>query len=183
MIITDKYIYFFDLTQLTTCQNDLKYPLLWLQNIYLRRYNLRPTALEFFLINQKNFFIHFDSNLSNTNEKLCDRIVHKLASLKLPSINSIFSNLITTRSMETLEISEITKKWIRREISNFDYLMIMNINAGRTYNDLNQYPIFPWVLKDYESQVLDINNPDIFRDFSKPIGIQNPKHIDEVKLK
>ena len=55
-IITDKHIYFFDKTRLKTCQNDLKYPLLWLQDIHLRRYNLRPTALEFFLINQNEIF-------------------------------------------------------------------------------------------------------------------------------
>ena len=35
--------------------------------------------------------------------------------------------------------------WHRREISNFEYIMELNTLAGRTYNDLNQYPIFPWV--------------------------------------
>jgi len=39
------------------------------------------------------------------------------------------------------------------EISNFQYLMHLNILAGRSYNDLMQYPIFPWVLADYESEV------------------------------
>ena len=72
---------------------------------------------------------------------------------------------------------------MRREISNFDYLMMLNTIAGRTYNDLNQYPIFPWILKDYTSQTLDINDSNIYRDFSKPMGIQNPKHIEEVRLK
>ena len=32
------------------------------------------------------------------------------------------------------------------EISNFHYLMRLNTLAGRSYNDLMQYPIFPWVL-------------------------------------
>lgn len=27
------------------------------------------------------------------------------------------------------------------------------------YNDLNQYPVFPWVLADYESDVLDLSDP------------------------
>lgn len=39
------------------------------------------------------------------------------------------------------------------EISNFEYLMHLNTLAGRTYNDLMQYPVFPWVLADYQSEV------------------------------
>ena len=60
-----------------------------------------------------------------------------------------------------------TAKWQRREISNFDYLMYLNTIAGRTYNDLNQYPIFPWVLADYSSNILDLDDPSSFRDLSK----------------
>lgn len=43
--------------------------------------------------------------------------------------------------------------WQKREISNFDYLMYLNTLAGRSYNDYMQYPVFPWVLADYHSQV------------------------------
>lgn len=39
--------------------------------------------------------------------------------------------------------------------------------AGRTYNDLNQYPVFPWVLTNYESQDLDLSLPSNYRDLSK----------------
>ena len=38
-------------------------------------------------------------------------------------------------------------------MSNFEYLMHLNTLAGRTYSDLMQYPVFPWVLADYESEV------------------------------
>ena len=31
--------------------------------------------------------------------------------------------------------------------------MHLNTIAGRTYNDLMQYPVFPWVLADYHSEV------------------------------
>lgn len=41
----------------------------------------------------------------------------------------------------------------RGEITNFEYLMHLNTMAGRTYNDLMQYPVFPWVLADYQSEV------------------------------
>lgn len=38
----------------------------------------------------------------------------------------------------------LTKMWQQRQISNFDYIMQLNTLSGRTYNDLTQYPIFPW---------------------------------------
>jgi hypothetical protein len=42
------------------------------------------------------------------------------------------------------------------------------------YNDLTQYPVFPWVIADYTSPTLDLNNPATYRDLSKPIGALDP---------
>ncbi|KAL4784179.1 hypothetical protein BJX76DRAFT_327925 [Aspergillus varians] len=68
-----------------------------------------------------------------------------------------------------------TRKWVKGEISNFHYLMLINTLAGRTFNDLTQYPVFPWVIADYTSQELDLTNPKSFRDLSKPMGCQTPE--------
>lgn len=32
--------------------------------------------------------------------------------------------------------------------------MHLNTLAGRSYNDLMQYPVFPWILADYDSEVI-----------------------------
>ncbi|NWT92917.1 NBEL1 protein, partial [Vidua macroura] len=77
----------------------------------------------------------------------------------------------------------VFQKWVNREISNFDYLIQLNTMAGRTYNDLAQYPVFPWILRDYTSEELDLNNPAVFRDLSKPIGVVNEKNAKTVKEK
>ena len=45
------------------------------------------------------------------------------------------------------------------------------------------YLQFPWVLKDYTSEELDLENEEVFRDFSKPVGIQNPKLVENVQLR
>uniref|UniRef100_A0A1B0CP51 Putative lysosomal trafficking regulator lyst n=1 Tax=Lutzomyia longipalpis TaxID=7200 RepID=A0A1B0CP51_LUTLO len=84
---------------------------------------------------------------------------------------------------ELLKASGLTQKWVNREISNFDYLMHLNTIAGRTHNDLSQYPIFPWILADYTSEILDLTDPKSFRDLSKPIGVVNPKNEIEVRSK
>lgn len=47
--------------------------------------------------------------------------------------------------------------------------------AGRSYNDITQYPVFPWVLADYTSAELDLNDPKSFRDLSKPMGALNER--------
>jgi hypothetical protein len=65
-----------------------------------------------------------------------------------------------------------TRKWQKGEMSNFHYLMLINTLAGRTYNDLTQYPVFPWVIADYTSEELDLTDPRSFRDLSKPMGCQ-----------
>ena len=55
--------------------------------------------------------------------------------------------------------------------------MILNKYSGRTYNDLNQYYVFPWIIKDYTSSQIDLTNPNIYRDLSKPIGALNPDKL------
>lgn len=72
-------------------------------------------------------------------------------------------------------------KWAEGNMSNFDYLMLLNKYGGRSYNDLNQYYVFPWVLSDYESQKLDLGNYKNFRDLNKPIGALNPQKLAKYK--
>lgn len=51
--------------------------------------------------------------------------------------------------------------------------MELNVVAGRSYNDISQYPVFPWILSDYTSPELDLDNPAFFRDLHKPMGALN----------
>lgn len=74
-----------------------------------------------------------------------------------------------------LKASKLTELWRRRQISNFQYIMELNVIAGRSYNDISQYPVFPWVLADYTSTELNLDNPASFRDLSKPMGAQNER--------
>ena len=66
----------------------------------------------------------------------------------------------------------VTQRWQERNISNFDYLMQLNMIAGRSYNELNCYPVFPWVLKDYSSEEIDLKDESVYRDLAKPMGAQ-----------
>ena len=55
---------------------------------------------------------------------------------------------------------------------NFDYLMQINSFASRSYNNLSQYRIFPWILKQYSEPDIDLEDPEVYRDLSQPIGAQ-----------
>jgi len=72
-------------------------------------------------------------------------------------------------------------RWVRGEISNFQYLMYLNTLAGRSYNDLMQYPVFPWILADYDTEELDLTDPNTFRDFTRPMGAQSPERLEQFK--
>jgi len=63
--------------------------------------------------------------------------------------------------------TQVISMWQNHQLSNFEYLMHLNTLAGRTYNDLSQWPVFPWILSNYTSDKLDLNDPSNFRDLSK----------------
>ncbi len=51
-----------------------------------------------------------------------------------------------------INIENIKQLWINGQISNYNYLMFLNIMANRSFNDLSQYPIFPWIISDYSTK-------------------------------
>ena len=105
------------------------------------------------------------------------------------------TSLATPRQL--FKQSNMTTRWQKREISNFEYLMFLNSISGfifvvfaasfetvkrmfqlkqktkfpnltgRTMNDLNQYPVFPWVISNYESEELDLTIASNFRNFAQ----------------
>ncbi|KAI4464259.1 beige/beach-related [Holotrichia oblita] len=82
--------------------------------------------------------------------------------------------------LETTEKDVMTLKWQNGIVSNYDYLMYINSLGDRTVNDLTQYPVFPWVLSDYTSSSIDLNEPDLYRDLTKPIGALNPSRLEKL---
>ncbi|XP_063708929.1 neurobeachin-like protein 1 [Culicoides brevitarsis] len=151
---------------------DFRFFIQQIREVHLRKFNLRRSALEIFLVDQTNYFLNFTTKVRN-------KIYSKILSLQPPNI--LYGS--GRSPSELLKSSGYTQKWINREISNFEYLMHLNTIAGRSYNDLSQYPVFPWILADYTSDELDLSKPESFRDLSKPIGVVNPKNESEVRAK
>ncbi|XP_055846151.1 neurobeachin-like protein 1 isoform X1 [Episyrphus balteatus] len=153
-------------------KNDFRFSINKIREVHLRKYNLRRSALEIFLVDQTSYFLNFTTKTRN-------KVFTKILSLQPPNI--LYGS--GRSPAELLRSSGLTQKWVNREISNFEYLMYLNTIAGRSYNDLSQYPVFPWILADYTSDILDLTDPKSFRNLSKPVGVINPKNEAEVRTK
>lgn len=169
-----------------------------LLSVSKRKFLFRDVALELFFADGRNYLL--------TTMTVQDRnILHNKLAARIPSVqqqqlagrHNEEAWLVETMGQPSTGLSPIsfggklanvflaasanpaTKRWLKHEISNFHYLILVNAMAGRTFNDLTQYPVFPWVLADYTSEELDLTNPKTFRDFSKPMGAQTPARAYE----
>ncbi|XP_055302302.1 neurobeachin isoform X5 [Sitodiplosis mosellana] len=138
--------------------------------VFSRRYLLQNIALEIFLASRTSILFAFPDQ--HTVKKVIKALPRVGVGIKYGIPQTRRASMMSPRQL--MRNSNMTQKWQRREISNFEYLMFLNTIAGRTYNDLNQYPIFPWVLTNYDSKELDLSQPSNYRDLSKPIGALNP---------
>ncbi|KAK3048418.1 Beige protein-like 1 [Extremus antarcticus] len=156
-------------------------------SISKRRFLLRDVSIEVFFTDGRSYLLTCVSSKIrdelysavvtraphvHSNSIVASEDAWRLDTLRNPeegpqSFGSKFANVFNSAPSHTA-----TKKWIKGEMSNFQYLMLVNTMAGRTFNDLTQYPVFPWVLADYDSEELDLDDPKTFRDFSKPMGCQ-----------
>ncbi len=61
--------------------------------------------------------------------------------------------------------------------------MHLNQAGNRSFSDLSQYPIFPWVLSNFTSEELDLKNTSNYRDLSKPIGAINEERLQHFLMR
>jgi hypothetical protein len=47
-------------------------------------------------------------------------------------------------------LQRATEEWEEHRLSNYEYLLFLNLISGRTFNDLTQYPVMPWTRIDFE---------------------------------
>lgn len=66
----------------------------------------------------------------------------------------------------------VLQQWREGQLTNWEYLTALNQLGGRSFQDLMQYPVFPWVLADYESSILDLRRRESFRNLERPIAVQ-----------
>ena len=166
-------------------------------SISKRRFLFRDVAIEVFFVDGRSYLL--TANTPTLRDELYQKLMSKVSGVadrasatttemawRIDAVRNPDDDTQTLGSKFTSVFAHnnsnpATRKWVKGEMSNFHYLMLVNTMAGRTFNDLTQYPVFPWVLADYTSEDLDLSDPRTFRDFSKPMGCQNPERQAEFR--
>jgi len=150
-------------------KRDTRWRLNRLTEVHGRRFMLRAQAIELFFSDSHELFINFTNGLKDR-----DRFFAKLRnSCKVPMLWSPKS----LNPRVVFKKSNLTQLWRMGKISNFCYLMQLNKMAGRTFNDITQYPVFPWILSDFTSDTIDLQDTRVYRDLSKPVGALNENRL------
>ncbi|KAI4252235.1 MAG: hypothetical protein LQ352_004401 [Teloschistes flavicans] len=166
-------------------------------SISKRRFLFRDVAIEIFFNDGRSYLL--TTNTPQSRDDLFQKLSSKTpvpsgrplsvadeGNWRFESVQSVADSSQSLGSRFTSVFAQnnanpSTRKWMQGEMSNFNYLMHVNTMAGRTFNDLTQYPVFPWVLADYSSEELDLTDPRSFRDLSKPMGCQTPERQAEFR--
>uniref|UniRef100_A0A182JPQ6 Lysosomal-trafficking regulator n=1 Tax=Anopheles christyi TaxID=43041 RepID=A0A182JPQ6_9DIPT len=122
--------------------------------IWTKRYEHQESAVEVFLKCGKSLFIVFHRDPSERD-----------------TFEGFFHDLVVRCGRQ--ELDHYTQQWREGTLSNWEYLMLLNQISGRTYHDLMQYPVFPWVLANYDTRTLDLLAERSFRVLEKPIAVQH----------
>jgi hypothetical protein len=125
-----------------------------------REYCHSSTALEVWFASGYSLFLIFGSSEARAEYErvLCTHCI-------LPPSKSIFSlafgSKLTRLAREGSNLKAFRMKWVSNHLSSFAYLLILNFFADRSFANMSQYPVMPWVQPG--------------RDFARPMGQQTPE--------
>ena len=123
-----------------------------IRQLFKRRYYYREDSLELFTHTNKSYYIKF--NTKKDRDEFFQTIINSYN--EIPLLKE--------------DVLSITKKWEHWDISTMSFLSFLNNFAGRSFKDLTQYPVFPWIIKDYKSKKINSFNETNIRELNYPIG-------------
>ena len=143
--------------------------------IFIKRYFYQNTAMEIYTLDNKSYFFNFKTNSDLTNylNQILNLIHYRMIKTedhkgkKLLGYEQMFNN--NEKKIKSYYISNKIEEWQNYKISTLEYLMWLNIYSGRSFNDLTQYPVFPWVIINYTTN--ELSKETDFRNLSLPIGM------------
>ena len=140
--------------------------------ILLKNYYYKNTAIEIFTKNRKSYFFQFktkeDLNKAITDIKNNIELIKQIYDSEKKIIGYyIFNNKAKAHS---INIKEYEEKWCNYQITSLEYLMRLNLIGNRSFIDLTQYPIFPWIITNYSNEQIDNLEKEI-RKLNIPMGM------------
>jgi hypothetical protein len=145
-----------------------------LLEVHERKYLFRNVSLELFFADGQSFLLTFAKDRRASAQSIL--AARNPAAVGVGSLNVTGSTFGAKFSDAVLgqrtKLEQITKQWEMRLMSNFECeshglfvgrcadlvsysdLMRLNTLSGRTYNDLTNYMVMPWILADYTSETV-----------------------------
>lgn len=140
LMLTDSRVYF-QPSQLNNIGDSVvHFEVRHIARVFRRRYLLQQTGLEFILTdNTSHLFVLDSESIRNITYNL---LVNLRALSPQARGGGSGGELEDAASRQTC-LEALCKRWQRRELSNFEYLMQLNSEADRSMNDITQYPVRP----------------------------------------
>ena len=120
-----------------------------IEEIVDRRILYRWQGFEIFLKNGKSYIFNM------VNKTNYEQIINSLKAI--PNVLFRQKDFLNNKQ-------EISLQWMDKKLDTYEYLLYINKYSSRSYNDINQYYILPWIILDF-SKIDDINKneKEIFR--------------------
>ena len=147
--ITSQSVYFEALNNISATSVD-HFPISKIHKLFKRRYQLRNIGLQIQLENSGG--IQLESNKPISYYFTFQSENHRNI------IFTILSKKVSSSCIKIQTLEKITFMWQMKEISNYEYLMYLNQAGNRSVNDLSQYPVFPWILSQYQKEEIDLED-------------------------
>ena len=121
-----------------------------IKQIVLKRFLYREQACEVYLSNGKNYFFNF---YNNKNAFTFIKFICKLKNISIEDEKENYESpsfSIIGNCKSYVESKKLHSLWKKGKISTFKYLCLLNKYASRSFNDSNQYYVFPWIIMNYD---------------------------------
>ena len=112
-----------------------------------RRFLYLFQACEFYLKNGKSYYFNFYSE---------EKKIEFFSLFSNKDYNSYDIKIISDLKTE-FKKRDYSNLWLKNKISTLEYLLFINKYSCRSYNDINQYPVFPW-LRIINDKIRDLKN-------------------------
>jgi hypothetical protein len=116
-----------------------------IRDVKIRRLNQRKNSVEIFFKDGYSVFLCFNSSKPSSKD-MTDFFNLLKSSISASNPKLDVSKLLNIQLIKQFENMRILERWLAGDISNFEYIMEVNFYSGRSYNDLSQYPVLPWIV-------------------------------------
>jgi hypothetical protein len=148
-------------------EKDVKIYLKDIKEVINRRFLHMWQGVEIFLKSGRSYYF----NLFRVSKN--DQFFQALSELTKGS-----GVLLIQNCKKYFKSEEYTKKWLEGLLTNFEYLSILNKFSSRSFHDMNQYPVFPWLITNYNN----LTGILCYRALQYPVSVQHEsKRLAAVK--